>query len=342
MVEIESVPLAVALLILAALVILRSGRGLTACADQLAHRTGLGEALMGGIVLGAITSLPGITTSVTAAASGHPTLAVANALGGIAAQTVFLAGADVAYRRANLEHAAASVPNMMWSALLIALLAMVLVAMSGPDVSVAGVHPVTPVLLVAYVFGARLARAAQREPMWKPRVTDDTHADRPDPASVRRRTSILWFRLLANGAVVIAAGWLATRAGIAVVARTPLTESLTGGLFLAVTTSLPELVTCIVAVRRGALSLAVGGILGGNAFDTLFAAAADVVHREGSIYHAAGPEERSLAGLGILLTAILLLGLLRRERSGVANIGFESALLIAAYLVGMGTLAVSP
>ena len=35
-------------------------------------------------------------------------LAMSNAVGGIAVQTLFLAIADVAYRRANLEHAAAS------------------------------------------------------------------------------------------------------------------------------------------------------------------------------------------------------------------------------------------
>jgi cation:H+ antiporter len=43
-----------------------------------------------------------------------------------------------------------------------------------------------------------------------------------------------------------------------------------------------ELVTTIAAVRRGALQLAVGGIIGGNTFDTLFLTAADVSYREGS------------------------------------------------------------
>ena len=40
----------------------------------------------------------------------------------------------------------------------------------------------------------------------------------------------------------------------------------------------------------------------------------------------------------ILMTAVLLLGLLRRERHGIANIGFESVLLILIYLVGTGYL----
>jgi cation:H+ antiporter len=107
-----------------------------------------------------------------------------------------------------------------------------------------------------------------------------------------------------------------------------------GGLFTALSTSLPELVTAIAAVRAGALTLAVGTCLGGNAFDVLFAAAADVAYREGSIYHAIGAPERFMVGLAILLAATLVVGLIQREKRGVANIGFESMLILLLYLTG--------
>jgi len=106
----------------AAVVILLVGTRLTAVADVLAERTGLGEAVVGAIFLGA-TSLSGIVTSVTAAGDGRAELAVSNAVGGNAAQTVFPAVADAAYRRANLDHAAASPANLAQGALLVTLLA---------------------------------------------------------------------------------------------------------------------------------------------------------------------------------------------------------------------------
>ncbi|NIV34835.1 MAG: sodium:calcium antiporter, partial [Anaerolineae bacterium] len=65
----------------------------------------------------------------------HAELAVSNALGGIAVQTFFLAIADMAYRRANLEHAAASAPNMLQNGLLISLLAWIMLAPNLPDVT---------------------------------------------------------------------------------------------------------------------------------------------------------------------------------------------------------------
>lgn len=145
-------------------------------AARIARMTGLGQAVTGALFLGASTSLSGITTSVTAAATAHPELAASNAVGGIAAQTVFLAIADRVYRKANLEHAAASDENMVQGALLICLLALTLLAASAPPYSVLGVHPITIIILLAYGFGQRLVITAKGQAMWRlPR----------EPASVR-------------------------------------------------------------------------------------------------------------------------------------------------------------
>jgi len=98
---------------------------------------------------------------------------------------------------------------------------------------------------------------------------------------------------------------------------------------------MPELVTSLAAVRRGALTLAVSGILGGNAFDTLFLGFSDIAYRDGSIYHAASSQQLFLIALSILMSSTLLVGLLRREKHGIANIGFESFAVVMLYLMGV-------
>ena len=100
-------------------------------------------------------------------------------------------------------------------------------------------------------------------------------------------------------------------------------------------TSLPELVTTVAAVRNGSLTLAVSGIIGGNAFDTLFAAFSDVAYGEGSIYHAVSSTVVFWTALGALMTAVLLMGLIRREERGPGRIGFESAAMIVLYALGV-------
>jgi len=141
------------------------GIRMTKCARDLAHDTGLGEAFMGALFIGASTSLSGITTSVTAAAAGHAGLAVSNGLGGIAAQTTFLAVADIVYRRANLEHAAASAENLFMSAFLLTLLGIHALAFALPELSVFSIHPASLVLLLGYIFGVRLLAQTHDMPM---------------------------------------------------------------------------------------------------------------------------------------------------------------------------------
>ncbi|HSR73002.1 MAG TPA: sodium:calcium antiporter, partial [Kiloniellales bacterium] len=303
----------------------------------VADRTGLGEAVIGAAFVGGTTSLSGIVTSVAAAAEGHAELAISNAVGGIAAQTAFLVVADIAYRRANLEHAAASITNITQGALLIALLSLSWLAMTVPGFAVLHVHPVTILILLGYGFGLRLLAVSHKQPMWRPQATSETRPDLPDEESLRGpSTGALILRFAALGAAVGLAGYVVAGSGIVIARDSGLSQTVVGALFTAIVTSLPELVTTVAAVRRGALTLAVGGIIGGNSFDVLLVAFSDFAYRPGSIFLAVGQRQGMLVALSVLMTAVLLLGLLRREKHGIANIGFESLLVLVIYLTGVG------
>jgi cation:H+ antiporter len=318
-----------------------AGTRLAKIADELAVRTGIGEVLMGALLIGASTSLPGIMTSVITAAQGYPGIATSNALGGIAAQTAFLAVADLSTRKINLEHAAASVANLVQGALLIALLAIALAAANLPPVAIWGVSPATVLLVGSYLFGLRLLDNAGTSPMWRPEQTSDTQdEDEEEAGKEPGSTASLWLRFFAFAAVLGIAGYVVSQAGIAIATRTGLSETAVGALLTAIVTSLPELVIAVTAVRIGAFNLAVGNIIGGNCFDILFLAAADLAYLDGSIYGRFTVADSFLASAAILMVAVLLLGLLQRERHGIAGIGFESVLVLAIYaLVVVVTLA---
>lgn len=324
----------------AAAVIAVVGTRLSGLADRLADRTGMGEALMGALFLGAATSLPGLVATLEGAWQGHARFAMSNAIGGIAVQTAFIGVADLAYRKANLEHAAASVPNILNATLILTLLAGLLLAAEMPEIVVWGVHPMTPVLAGMYVFGVRLIKRNQDQPQWFPRRTLETREDvAAEPGSDHASTASLWIQFGTCAAIIGGAGWVTARAGLSMAATTGISESVVGALLTGVATSLPELITSIAAVRRGALTLAVGGIFGGNAFDVMFATAGDVAYRKGSIYHAVGTDERYLLALTAVMTGVLLAGLVHREKHGAAGIGFEGAAALVLYVGGMLILA---
>jgi cation:H+ antiporter len=323
----------------AAVVIGYFGTKLTRAADKLADVTGMGEALMGGIFLGGSTSISGIVTSMTAAWQGHAQLAISNSLGSIAAHMMFLGIADIVYRKANLEHAASSLPNMTLGGLLIVLLTVPLLAMSAPEMSVLGVNPVSFVLIAAYLFGVQIVSKTHKQPMWKPHLTAVTQRESKKKEKMSRRdVTKLWATLFGCAIVVALSGYVVGRTGIVIAERTGISEAIVGGLFTALVTALPELVTAIAAVRQGALVLAVGGILGGSCFDVLFISFADIAYRDGSIYHAITQQQVFQLSTAIMLTGILLMGLLRREKHGIGNIGFESVAILGVYCIAFAVL----
>ncbi|TYC53426.1 sodium:calcium antiporter [Rhodobacterales bacterium] len=321
-----------AIFAVAGLVILVCGIRMTGLADRIADRTGLGEALVGGILLGAATSLSGTVVSVTAALDGRVSLAFSNAVGGIAAQTAFLAFADIIWRKANLEHAAADLAIVFQCALLVLLLSIPIFAYAAPETAFFGVHPASLVLVAVYLIGVRASKKVREEPMWKPVGTHETQHDEPEEETSDFAGNIRLFTVFTVLMVVMGLmGWAIAQVASVLTDRYSLSASLIGALMTAVVTSLPELVTTLAAVHRGALQLAIGGIIGGNTFDTLFLTLSDVAYGEGSLYHAIGRDDLFWLATGVLMTGVLLTGLIVRQKSGPGGIGFESVSLLAIY-----------
>ncbi|WP_236829329.1 sodium:calcium antiporter [Blastococcus sp. KM273128] len=344
-------PLGLSLGVLAAMavVIVVAGVRLTRVADSLAERTGLGDAIGGALLLGAVTSLPGNVTVLTGALEGDPGFALANPVGGIALQTVWLAIADLLYRRVNLEHAAASLQNVLQSVLLIAMLAIPVIAYATPDLRLGWIHPMTLAIPALYGYGLLLLRRMQHEPMWQPKHTEQTADDDgegngdgdeeggDEGDGDGRSTARLWGLLAALGLVTGVAGWLVGRAGLSVIARTDLDSGVLGFTLTTAISSLPELVVLLTAVRMGELTLGVGNIVGGIVYDILMIAVADAAYLDGPIYRDAGPTSLVLVGGTLLMTAVLAAGLIMRDRKWI---GFEGISIPLVY-VGTVLLAVS-
>lgn len=332
-----SLPVSLAVFLSGALLTALLGIRLSRAGDALADRTGMGEALFGAVLFGGMISLSGIVMTATAASDGHASLAYSNAVGGVAAQILALAIADLVYQGANLEHAAASMPNAMTAVVLSCLLCVVLLASQAPALTFAGVNVFSVVLVGVYLFGLHLVRSTGLDPQWEAKRTRDTVLDEPRPRS-DRSTRSLWLDFVVSGLVVAGSGWAIARAAEAIVERAGLDASLVGAVFMGAVNAVPETVTAIAAVRTGAVTLAVGGVLGGNAFDVLNVAIGDAFYRGGSLYHAADRDDLAVTITSLLMTLIVLAGMLRREREGPFGVGFEGVSLLVVY-AAMVTIA---
>ncbi|WP_235854303.1 sodium:calcium antiporter [Nonomuraea aridisoli] len=331
--------LAIAVFVLAAVVTMVCTVRLVGLGDALADRTGWGEALFGAVFFGAATSLSGIAMTAVSAADGQAQLAYSNAVGGIAAQTVAIVAADVAYRRANLEHAAASAQNLLFGWLLIVLLSVALLASFSPEVTVLGVHPASVIMVAGYAGGLKIIHG--RPEMWRAVTTREIRPDRPSDhgALGRRRVWLVWAEFAAVALLVVASGWAVAEAAQDLVVLTGLSAGVVGAIFMGVVNALPESITAVAAVRRGAMTLAIAAVIGGNSLDALNLVVGDIAFRGGSLFHAAQPDQLFLTTAALLMTAVLLGGMLVRQRREWARVGFEGVLLLVIYVSTVVILA---
>ncbi|MFW6413431.1 MAG: sodium:calcium antiporter, partial [Oceanicaulis sp.] len=243
------------------------------------------------------------------------------------------------YPRANLGHAAASLGGLAQASLLCAMLAVPLMAMAGPEWTVFHVHPATPILLIGYMYGLHIIGKMRGDPMWQPEINEETQTDEVEQGGDEGHFSgadrKLWTTFLLLAALTGIAGYAVSQSAIALAERTGFGEAAIGALVTAVITSLPELVTTIAAVRRNALTLALGGIIGGNVFDTLFLAVSDIAYMDGSLYHTMSDKAVMALSSTLLMTAVLILGLLRRQKKGI---GFEGIAIVGVYALYAGVV----
>jgi cation:H+ antiporter len=337
-----------------------AGPRLARVVETIADRLGIGQVLVGAVLLGVVTSLPGLVVTVTAAARGEAELAVANALGGVAAQTFFIAIADIAYRTGTLSSGVPTRQVTLQAAFLLVMLSLIVLALGSADRVWIRFHPMTPLLVVTYLVGLALSRRVDRDhrdtldagPAGEP-VEGDQGArgglrgkmgELEEQPSERVRAleatpmRSLWLRFGAFAGVLAASGFALAWSGSSIADRTALSATSVGVLLTAVSTSTPELVTAVAAARSGAIGLAAGDIIGGNVFDTLFVAAADIAG-PGSIFEQAGDSALVLAGLAMLLNALLLGGLVR-QGSGARNVDVESIAIAGVWCLGVTALVI--
>lgn len=332
----------VAVFIVAAVVVWRAGIRVTGYAGAIQTKTGLGEALLGMLLLGFITALPELAVTITASWSGNAQLAVNNLLGGMALNVAILAAADAAVRREALTSAVASPTPLLQGTLLILLLAIVAGATLAGSVALGGIGAWSWLILAVYLLSLLLLQRGRGREPWVPAERAAQPPGRPAAAPAaraeQRSLGALAACTAAAAAAILAAGYALANTGEALAEQTGLGASFFGAVFLAVSTSLPEITIVFAAVRSGRYAMAVGNIFGANLLGLAMLFLVDAAYRDGPVLAQAGRFATFAALLGIAVTALFLVGLLERSGRRAGRMGIDSLLVLGAYGAGVAIL----
>lgn len=340
--QFEEFPIGINLAIFggAALLVFGAGTKLAGYADLIAKKTGMSQAFLGALLLGVATSLPEIATTVTGGLIGNAQLVTANLFGGVAMQITILAFVDLVAMKKALTRFAPQ-PILLFQGVMLLLLLSVCLAgvAAGEPLKIYHIG-VTPILLLGlYLFTLRISQNPSLAPRW--RALDAGMSSRKDKENeeIREKSGISLYIFTAMAALVIlVAGWALALTGDALATQTKLGSSFVGVALVAASTSLPEISTTLGAVRRGNHEMAVANILGTNCLEVALFALADACYQSGPILAAVDRSSIFAGTLGMIVTAIYLVGLLERRDKTVLRMGLDSLAVLAVYLGGLGIL----
>lgn len=310
----------------AAVAIMLVGERLSIYADALAERLGVSRGFIGVVLLGAVTSLPELITTVASISLADSTdLAVGNVFGSNLFNILILAAMDFLYRERTFDKGNALTGVLSTGVALVAVTALVFPALGG---SVAHVSTFSFVIALTYMVSMWLLYSFDK---------GEDHSDEGGDANEMSLSRIVVGTSLAAGVVVVA-GVVATHAVDLIAEQHSLSESFAGGLFLAAATSLPELVVSLSALRLGATSMAAGNIFGSNLFNLAILPIADVLTPANLFTGLTRPPHLALALGGLLITSVALIGILLGKRRPLigGRIGLDSLAIIALYLLALG------
>ena len=308
----ESILLVAGGLVLLAL----GGELLVRGAVGMAARLGISPLLAGLTIVGFGTSTPELATSVQAALAGSPGIAIGNVVGSNIANILFILGLSAVILPLSVNPASFARDSIALGGSALLCTAAILYGTMG---SLIGAGLIAG--LVAYVWWAYRSESAAPCPEGARHEAEA--ADRPVPPGTGP-VILAGMAVAGLAAAIFGAGWLVDGA-IVLASAAGVSQSVIGLTVVAVGTSLPELIACIVAVLRKHEDVALGNIVGSNIYNIL-----GILGLTAVIQPIAAPPEIAGFDIWVMLgvTALLIVEL----RSGWKLSRIEGAVLVALYV----------
>ncbi len=306
-----------------------AGYQLSRYGDVIAERTGLGRTLVGVIMVATVTSLPELVTGVSSVVIAKvPNIALGDALGSCIFNLLILLFLELGHPRASIYTLAAQshILSAGFGVILIGVVALsVLVGEELPTIGHVGLY--TPVIFIGYILAMRIVLQYElREARARPEEKTSRYPD------ISLRRALTGYGIAA--AVVVSAGVALPFIGVALARVMGWNNSFVGTLFVAFSTSLPELAVAGSALKLGALDLAIGNLLGSNLFDVAIIAVDDLFYTDGPLFAATSPAHAGTAISAVIMSGAVIAALFYRpaERTFRA-FGWTGLFLLLIYVI---------
>ena len=310
-------------------IIVYCGYQLSKYGDIIAEKTGMGRTWIGVVLMATVTSLPELVTGISSVTfAGVPDIAVGDVLGSCVFNILILAVLDALYRPMPIS-TKAHYGHVLSAGFGIFLLSAVAGSLFlGTRLAPFGwIGLYTLLIAVIYVVSMRLVFNYEKRQVaayLKERKEELKYASVPLKAAA--------LKYAVNALAVIGAALVLPRVGAAIAVQTGLGQSFVGNILIAITTSLPEVVVCVAAVRIDAVDLAIGNLFGSNIFNVFILALDDVFFMKGPLLSFVGSAHAVSAMSAICMTAIAVISLTYRAEKKKLPLAWDSIGIVLIYI----------
>lgn len=313
------------------LTITLAGFKLSQYADAISDKTGLGGSWVGVILLASVTSLPELVTGISSVTMAMtPDIAVGDIMGSCVFNLVIIVVIDFLHRPASIFSSASQ------GHILSAAFGIILIAFAGFNIHLATHNSVytvghvglySPVITILYLIAMRTVFVYEKKQL---EMFADAQVDQY-PELTKQQAYVRY--AVAAGFIVIA-GSILPFAGHKIAVQMGWYESFVGTLLIAVTTSLPEIVVTLTALRLGAVNMAIGNLFGSNLFNIFILSVDDVFYTKGSLLANVSPTHGVSALSAVMMTGLAIVGLFYQPKTKVfKQVGWVSIFLFSIYII---------
>ena len=285
----------VLLFIVGLLCLIKGGDWFVDGATGIARRFHVPELLIGATVVSIGTTLPEVMVSTTSALTGHGEIAYGNAIGSVICNAALIAAITIAVRPGRVDPKTLKTPVAFFFAA--AAIYCIAAYVFGRFTRVMGI--IMLAMFVAYMAANVL--------QMKNTPAGEQEASEEEEEMPLAKTLIL----LVLGAVLIAVGAnLLVDNGTLIAQALGVPESVIALTFVALGTSLPELVTAITSLVKGHSDLSLGNIVGANVFNLVLVSGMSITLAPFTIPQSAtlfGINSSLVLDLPVMLAVMLIL-----------------------------------
>lgn len=335
-----------------AVCVVYTSKKISDCVDKIDKLTSIGGALIGGVFLAAVTSLPELITSISSSVMGEPGLVFGNILGSNLFNLMILAIVDIIFVKYMFMN---KIKSMKMTNLFTIIMYVVILLPLGlyqffdlnlfSHISihlfnVINVSLVSIIIIVIYGFSIKaLANDQVAEKEQEDQPTIDKNSPEAKKLVKKEVIKFLMFAVLLVGFSI-----LLTMTVDVLSIKLNLGKSVAGALFLGAATSLPEMTAVIQLVRLHNYDAACGNVIGSNVFNFTILSVVDLVYGKEDIFlgrlpvpssstlYAESVNVRFLAIFGFVAACIVMYMILRKKSKNKLTYLIPSFLVVLIYV----------